>query len=159
MALKIFAVFLSLKLLIELSIGQAIVNRGPSLGTIRRSQRPGAYWFMLIFECLVILLIFLHLPNKLPIPKHSPPDWLAWLFLAPWLLVAAPFYYYARNSSWRVRFGISARTAALFAAFVTSAPITVVLIVTSDFRLAFLFFLPFLLMLLALISVKIDSYQ
>jgi len=165
MALKIFSVFLSVLVLIQLLTGKAMVNRGIgsgrglSRGTIHRSERPGAYWGAIIFECLVILLIVLHLLHKLPVPKNSPPDWVVWPWFALWYFFAALLCYYARDPSWRERLGISARTAILFGAFLASVPTTVIPNILLNFRVEVLLFLPFLLVLSAVISGRIDSRQ
>jgi type IV secretory pathway TrbD component len=172
----IFALFLVLLLLVELFTGKAFTN-SPHWLKVRQSERPGAwmwwgsvwvrrsedprkYWMTIIGNCVMILLFVLLILHK---PQH--PQTIAKIFIECWVgvvccLIIGIFFNWLWKPSRREVFGIgSPRTIALYSACVVSIPAILILNLKMSFQLGFLFFVPFLLMILAMMSARKDPYQ
>ena len=74
-------------------------------------------------------------------------------------LIIAIFFDRVWKPNRREVFGIaSARTIAFYSACVISVPAILIINLRSDFRLGVLFYVPFLLMILAMMSARKESY-
>ena len=176
MGLKITALFLFLLLLGQLLTGKALISSAHWLRVrlserpgqrvwwgpvwVRRSEAPRSYWMAIISNCLMILVLLLAILHKLPtaeIMAKSMCLGVGGLFCCA---IVGSFFHLIWKPSQREVFGVgSPRTVGLYAACALSVPVILILNLRLGFQLGFLFFVPFLLIILGMMSARIDSGQ
>jgi hypothetical protein len=177
MGLKITALFLLLLLLVHLVTGKTFfVYSPPWLGVrlrerpgarvfwgpmwIRRTENPRLHWMSMIRICLVLLFVVLAILHKLPPAQTIAKPMMEGIGGLFCCVIISSFFYLIWKPSRREVFGIgSPRTVALYVACFISVPVILLLNLRSSLELGFLFFVPFLLLILAMMSARKDHYQ
>jgi hypothetical protein len=181
---KLLLAYCVFALLRQLLTGKAY-GGGLRILKIRLSERPGqrvwwgptwyykdewpqGWWGGLIFNGLLIVVLVLIISGKFPKPPSQERQELLARLVFEFIggLVAVSLIWHLCRLIWtpsrseRKVLGVgSLRTVSMYVACVLSAAIIAVMNLRTGYRLWFLFFIPFGLLMLGLLSAQIDSGQ